>query len=547
MATSSAPIPPRDMDPAGWGDPSRRTGLSQHARRWLHKEIGLADRRSPALAPAQLSVRPSRLTEESRKALTEIAGDSQVSTESGTLFRHAGGKSYLDLSHRRRGDAELPDAVVTPADHAAVLSILAACAEHDLAVVPFGGGTSVVGGLTPLDGGHAAVISLDLRRLADFGRVDPESLTVTVGAGLRGPELEKLLTPHGFTLGHYPQSWEYASLGGYAATRSAGQASTGYGGFADMVVSAKLATPAGTLVVGRAPASATGPDLRGLVLGSEGTFGVFTELTLRVRHAPEVTHDEGWSFRTFESGLTALRRLAQAGLAPDITRLSDPDETRANLALAGGGKTKLLRGVLSARGHGSGCLLILGWEGARTTVRDRRAGGTAILRDADGIRLGSAVGEAWRRNRFHAPYLRDDLLDAGAMVETLETATSWSDVPGLYDAVRTALLTELRHGEEKPLLMGHVSHIYPTGASLYFTAVANQDRGDPDGQWKRAKERATEVIAAAHGVITHHHAVGTDHAPWLAAEIGELGVEVLRAVKQRLDPAGILNPGKLLP
>ncbi|MDQ1647475.1 MAG: alkyldihydroxyacetonephosphate synthase [Cryptosporangiaceae bacterium] len=539
------PLPPRDMDPLGWGEPSRRTPLPPHAKRWLHREIGLPDRRPvPADPPPAPNPPPSRIPAEARAALAEHA---EVSEDPATLLRHAGGKSYLDLTRRRRGESDLPDAVVTPPDHVAVLAILGVCAEHDIAVVPFGGGTSVVGGVAPLRGPHAAVIALDLRRIADLTHVDPESLTITAGAGMRGPELERALAPYGLTLGHYPQSWEYATLGGYAATRSAGQASTGYGRFDDMVVSVQLATPKGTLVAGRAPASSTGPDLRGLILGSEGVFGVITELTLRVRPIPEATYDEGWSFRTFEAGLTALRRLTQAGLAPDITRLSDPDETRATLALSGNGKTRILRGLLSARGRSGGCLLILGWEGERTMVRDRRAAATAILRAADGARLGSTVGEAWRRGRFETAYLRDELLDAGAMVETLETATAWADVPGLYDAVRTALLTELRTGDARPLLMGHVSHIYPTGASLYVTAGASRDTGDPLGQWIRAKSRATEVIAAARAVISHHHAVGTDHLPWITEEIGPLGVRILRAIKNELDPDGILNPGKLIP
>jgi alkyldihydroxyacetonephosphate synthase len=391
------------------------------------------------------------------------------------------------------------------------------------------------------------VISLDLRRLADPIHVDAESLTVTVGPGMRGPELEKKLSAHGLTLGHFPQSWEHATLGGYAATRSSGQASSGYGRFDDLVVGLQLATPAGSLVLGRGPGSAAGPDLRSLVLGSEGVFGVITQLTLRVRRLPEIVHDEGWSFRTFAEGLTALRRLTQAGLAPEIARLSDADETRANLALAGGNKTRVLKGVLAARGHRGGCLLIAGWEGPRLVVRDRRSAASALMRAAGGIRMGTTVGETWRRHRFQGPYLRDDLLDHGVMVETLETATSWSDVLGLYDTIRSALRSELTRDKVRPLLMAHVSHLYPTGASLYFTAMASRDDEDPDGQWQRAKDRVSDVIAQAGATITHHHAVGTDHRPWLDEEIGALGIDVLRAVKSVLDPAGVLNPGKLIP
>jgi alkyldihydroxyacetonephosphate synthase len=380
-----------------------------------------------------------------------------------------------------------------------------------------------------------------------LSQVDTESLTVWAEPGLRGPELEQLLAPYNLTLGHHPQSWEHATLGGYAATRSAGQASTGYGRFDDLVLTVRLATPAGTLEVGRGPASAAGPDLRGLLLGSEGTLGVITGLRLRVRRKPGVVVDEGWSFRTFADGVKVLRRLAQAGLAPDVARLSDPEETRANLALAPGTKTKLLRGLLSVRGHGGGCLLVTGWEGTESSVSDRRRAATAVLRAGGGVRLGAAVGEAWRRGRYAGPYLRDDLLDAGALVETLETATSWSDLTGLHEAVRGALRHALSTGGTKPLVLAHVSHVYPTGASLYFTVLAARDDARVEEQWLTAKRMATDVIVASGATLTHHHAVGTDHRDWMNDEIGPLGVAVVRAVKGVLDPEGILNPGKLLP
>jgi alkyldihydroxyacetonephosphate synthase len=547
MTITSGAIPPRDMDPAAWGDPGRRASLPPHARRWLAKEIGLPDRRTPATPMTGLSLPESRIDESVRSALVEVVGEAHFRDDRDTLLRHAGGKSYLDLARRRRGLADVPDAVLLPADHAGVLAVLRICAERGVAVVPFGGGTSVVGGLSPLTGEHPAVISLDLRRLADPVHVDAESLTVTVGPGIRGPELERKLAAHGLTLGHFPQSWEHASLGGYAATRSSGQASSGYGRFDELVVALQLATPRGSMTIGRGPASAAGPDLKALILGSEGVFGVITELTLRVRRLPETVHDEGWSFRTFAEGMTALRRLAQAGLAPDIARLSDADETRANLALAGGNKTRLLKGMLAARGHRGSCLLIAGWEGPHLVVRDRRSAATALLRAAGGIRLGATVGEAWRRHRYDGPYLRDELLDHGALVETLETATSWTDLLGLYDTIRSALRSELSRDGARPLVMTHVSHLYPTGASLYFTALASRDDEDPDGQWQRAKERVSDVITSAGATITHHHAVGTDHRPWLEDEIGGLGIEVLRAVKSVLDPSGVLNPGKLIP
>ena len=544
MTVDENTLPVRDMVTGGWGDPARRTGLPPQARTWLAKRIGLTDA-GDAAVPGELP--PPAVPDLAWTALAEAVGADNLDDTPEARLRHAGGKSYLDLLRHRRGEVAAPDVVVTPGSHAQVLAVLEACSRYRLAVVPFGGGTSVVGGVTAETGRHRAVVSLDLRRMDALSQVDTESLTVWAEPGLRGPEAEQLLAEHGLTLGHHPQSWEHATLGGYAATRSAGQASTGYGRFDDLVLALRVATPAGTIQVGRGPASAAGPDLRALLLGSEGTLGVITGMRLRVRRKPRAVVDEGWSFKTFAEGVKALRRLTQAGLAPDVARLSDAEETRANLALAPGAKTKVLRGMLTLRGHGGGCLLIAGWEGSEGTVADRRRAAAAVLRAGGGLRLGTAVGDAWRRGRYSGPYLRDDLLAAGALVETLETATSWSDLTGLHDAVRGALRYSLSRGETQPLVLAHVSHVYPSGASLYFTVLADRDDDRAVEQWLLAKRSATDVIVQSGATVTHHHAVGTDHRDWMVDEIGLLGVEVMRAVKGVLDPEGILNPGKLIP
>jgi alkyldihydroxyacetonephosphate synthase len=547
MTVDESSPPVRDMVTEGWGDPARRTGLPAQARSWLGKRIGLTDRNDPGTSISSVALPPPAVTDLAWTALAEAVGADQLDDSPEARLRHAGGKSYLDLVRHRRGVVSVPDVVVTPGSHPEVLAVLAACSRYHLAVVPFGGGTSVVGGVAPDAGRNRAVVSLDLRRMDSLSDVDTESLTVWAEPGLRGPEAEQLLAQHGLTLGHHPQSWEHATLGGYAATRSAGQASTGYGRFDDLVLAVRVATPAGTLQVGRGPASAAGPDLRGLLLGSEGALGVITGLRLRVRRKPTLVVDEGWSFKTFADGVTALRRLTQAGLAPDIARLSDAEETRANLALAPGSKAKLLRGMLTVRGHGGGCLLVTGWEGTEATVADRRRAATAVLRANGALRLGTAVGAAWRRGRYSGPYLRDDLLDAGALVETLETATSWTDLTGLHDAVRGALRHSLSNGDTPPLVLTHVSHVYPAGASLYFTVLAARDDTRAEEQWLAAKRIATDVIVQSGATVTHHHAVGTDHRDWMVDEIGPLGIAVLRAVKGVLDPQGVLNPGKLLP
>ncbi|MFL5842075.1 MAG: FAD-binding oxidoreductase, partial [Thermoleophilaceae bacterium] len=341
-----------------------------------------------------------------------------------------------------------------------------------------------------------------------------------------------------------------ATIGGFAATRSAGQASTGYGRMDKLVLGLRLAAPAGDVVVSPHPGTAAGPALRELVVGSEGTLGVITEVTVAVRPLPEVQQYEGWSFKSFQAGIDAFRELEQAHAAGDVSRLSDEPETHLSLASAGqngGLAQKLTERWLELRGHANGCIAILGFEGEADEAMDRANRARTLLRSAGGLRLGKRPGAAWERQRYRAPYLRDELLDRGVMVETLETATTWSNLENLYGAVRNALTTSLTERGTPPLILCHVSHLYPSGASLYFTFIAAQERGREIEQWWAAKSAASDAIVAAGGTITHHHAVGTDHARWMRAEVGELGIELLRAAKERLDPRGVMNPGKLIP
>lgn len=551
---TAAPATPAISSWHGWGDPAQRTGLGPpggSARRFLHREVGLP-RDIVLRLPVpleQLRLAPPALPPGLRERLVAVA---EVRDDPLSRVEHVGGKSYLDLVRRRAGDAELaPDAIVLPADAAGVAAVLACCAEAGVAVVPFGGGTSVVGGVEPLRGRFPAVVALDLTRLDQLLELDEQSQTATLQPGLRGPQAEALLNARGWTLGHLPQSFELATVGGWIATRSAGQASTGYGRSDDLVVALRVATPAGELVLGRAPRSAAGPDLRQLLIGSEGAFGVITEVTLAIRPLPAEQRYEGWFFRSFAGGCAAFRALAQEGVTAEVCRLSDEDETRSQLALSGHD-----RGAVAAylRLRRLRCLAVLGWEGSERAVRRRRAASVEVLRAAGGVPVGQGVGRSWRKGRFAAPYLRDDMLDAGLLVETLETAASWRDLPAVHAAVRTALTRSLQDGEGTPLVLTHVSHLYRTGASLYVTVIDRQRVGAPGtgaqgaiDQWQAAKRAATDSLLEAGGTLTHHHAVGTDHAPWLSREVGELGVDVLRAVKATLDPAGILNPGKLLP
>jgi alkyldihydroxyacetonephosphate synthase len=304
-----------------------------------------------------------------------------------------------------------------------------------------------------------------------------------------------------------------------------------------MIRAIRAVTPAGVLDLGRAPESAAGPDLRHLLIGSEGVLGVITQVRLRVHPAPECTRYEAWSFPDFGTGAEALRAVAQTGTGPTVIRLSDEAETGVNLATADSVGESSITG---------GCLAITVFEGTTEHAESRHAETRAVLDKHGGTSLGEGPARAWEHGRFSAPYLRDSLLAAGALCETLETATTWSNVPVLKAAVTRALTSALAESGTPALVLCHISHVYPTGASLYFTVVAGQ-RGNPIDQWRAAKKAATEAMVRTGATITHHHAVGADHRPWMRDEIGDLGVAVLKAVKATLDPSGILNPGKLIP
>ncbi|PRY46485.1 FAD-binding oxidoreductase [Umezawaea tangerina] len=529
-----------DQDLRGGWSPSRAE-LPPHALRWLGERIGLRPGRTPAVPDTALEVGASALTDAARDALAEVVGQGCVRVDRASRLGHAGGLSYVDLvRYRAGGELVVPDGVVLPATPEQVVAVLEVCVEHDLAVVPFGGGTSVVGGVSALRGDKAAVVALDLGGLDRLVSVDPVSRVAVLQAGVTAPEAERLLAPHGLTVGHVPQSFERATIGGFAATRSAGQASSGYGRFEDLVEGVRLATPRGEWRLGAAPASAAGPDLRELVVGSEGAFGVITEVSLRVRPKPVLERYEGFFVDGWEAGSAIVRALAQQRVLADVTRLSDEDETDVSLALSGGAKSTALRAYLKARGVRRPCMLVLGWHaGSKRELKARRAATLALVRGA--VRLGTPLGETWRHGRFNGPRQRDVLLDVGVCVETLETATHWSRLTGLRDAVREAV----RDALGRTVVMCHISHAYETGASLYFTVLAARDADDPVGQWQVAKAAASEAITGV-GTISHHHAVGVDHAPYLEAEIGALGVDVLAAVKRALDPTGVLNPGKLI-
>lgn len=509
----------------------------------------------PVPSPDEIELPPSRLEPEVQEELSRIVGEGNWSSSHQERLTHALGKSYPDLIRIRLKQVDkAPDAVVFPGKEEEILQILDLAVRYRLAIVPFGGGTTVVGGVAPLSPeGFSGVLCLDLRRMNRLLHLDEISRTATFEAGIMGPDLEKALNEKGFTLGHFPQSFEFSSLGGWIATRSAGQKSTGYGKIEDMVISLRVLTPVGIIETLPVPASASGPSLKEFLVGSEGIYGIITRATLRIHPLPRKIKHIGIIFPSFPDGIEAVREILQKGLRPATVRLSDPPETEASFVLREVGRglkesiTRLVIAFLKRRGYlPGGSLLILGVEGEGKEVERVIKECVGIARRHRGLNLGRSVGESWYRERFILPYLRDDLITWGIMVDTLETATTWSNIIALYGRIREAIIKAIEETGSPAYVMCHISHCYPEGASLYYTFLGRQQWGREIEQWWHVKRAATEAIVAGGGTLSHHHSVGLDHKPWLEKEHSKIGVEVLKAVKSVLDPHGIMNPGKLL-
>jgi alkyldihydroxyacetonephosphate synthase len=455
---------------------------------------------------------------------------------------HAYGKSYRDVVRAFRGQFENPpDVVARPSDEAELERVLAWCEETGAAAIPFGGGTSVVGGVEPPAGRPA--VSVDLKAMDRVLEVDAASRAALIQAGATGPQLEEQLREHGLTLRHFPQSFEYSTLGGWIATRAGGHYATLHTHIDDFVESLRALTPRGWWESRRLPGSGAGPSPDRMLIGSEGILGVITQAWMRVQDAPRFRESAAVLFDSFESGAEAVRALSQSGLHPSNCRLLDPGEA-ALTGAAPDGQALLVLGFESAD-HELGpwmarALELCGDHGGSPREREEKPAGGRGGESAAG--RGESEG-AWRDAFLQAPYLRDTLVAAGVLAETFETAITWDRFADLVDTVRDGVRAALP-GEA--VVTCRLTHVYPDGAAPYFTVLAPARRGHELEQWAELKDAASEAIVAAGGTITHHHAIGRDHRPWYDRQRPEPFAEALRAAKSAVDPAGVLNPGVLI-
>jgi alkyldihydroxyacetonephosphate synthase len=474
-----------------------------------------------------------------------------TSTDAWDRLAHARGQGLVDIVRIRGGMVTaLPDVVCHPSSSDEVDAVLQHCSREGVHVIPWGGGTSVTGGVNVVEG-DGPIVTMDLANLTGLLALDRESGLATFAGGTIGPDVERALGAEGLTLGHYPQSWEFSTVGGWVATRSAGQQSLGYGRIETMVAGLESIAPAGRLDIAALPASAAGPDLRQWVLGSEGRFGVISKAILRVRPRPAITSVEGALLPSFEAGLHAVRALMIEGVPLDLLRLSDAPETRATFAAAGSGRSptrRLLQAYLRLRGLGDdGCLLLYGASGSQRATDVALHSARAILRGAKAALLGARPGRHWLRDRFRRPYLREALLDRGFATDTVETAVPWSAVATTRAIVGEAISGALAAFDERAVVLCHVSHTYLDGASLYFTFIFRAASAiETVARWAAIKRAATAAMVVQRATVSHHHGIGQWHAPWYEGEVGAEGRKVVEVVALHLDPRSILNPHVLL-
>jgi alkyldihydroxyacetonephosphate synthase len=524
----------------GWGQDTTDYPLPESAVEYLTQRVG-AGSTAPDATQEQIlhSLPASRLTAEPSLHL-----------EPAERLRHACGHSLPDWVAIRSGLLRaFPDAVVYAASDEDVRSAFALCRRLGAVLIPYGGGTSVVGHINPLPGGPPTV-TLDLSRLRQLRALDEDNHVAAFDAGVCGPDLEAQLAGRGYTLGHFPQSFEFSTLGGWVATRSCGQQSYYYGRIEDLFCGGHVEAPTGAFDLPDLPASAAGPDVRQLLLGSEGRMGVITRAHVRVRPIPETESFYGVFFHDWASGAAAVREMAQAALPVSMLRLSDAQETETTLALAG--KPDLTRwadrGLRFAGYRAERSLLILGITGeagrARQTLRHARH----ICRKHGGLIPIGMIGHTWQKSRFLTPYLRNTLWERGYTLDTVETALPWSAALGAARAIQQTLREAFTAHNLRLLVFTHLSHIYADGASVYTTFLfpRSQDPEETVATWRHAKTAVSQTILRLGGTISHQHGVGLDHAPFLEAEKGPAGIAALRAALRAFDPDGMLNPGKLI-
>jgi alkyldihydroxyacetonephosphate synthase len=550
---------PRHMKWWGWGNEDAEFHSQAHPAFWPYAraELGIErddfrrrEWRLEAVELPELSIDQRFLAK-----LRSFLKPTQISDERQERVIHAYGKGFRDLFRLRRGLAMgAPDLVLYPESERDVCLTLRAAVERDVMVIPFGGGSNISGCLERMEA-QRMLVSLDMRRLRRVLAVDRLSCTARIETGIFGPDLEQQLGAYGVTLGHFPDSFLHSTLGGWIATRSAGMQSDRYGKIEDMVVAVRMVTSEGVLATRTVPKSSNGIDVNHLCIGSEGTLGVITEATMRVHPQPESRLVRGYLFPEFEGGIQSMHECVRQECTPAMVRLNDPDKTALSLAFRPPASplsnvmSGLFKGYLRLRGLAlpRACLMLTAFEGSRAEVARQLRQAQAIYRRFGAISMGESAGKSFEATKYDFPHIRDFLLDRDVTTDVSETSTVWSNILPLYRQTLALLRATILESGVRPWAGCHISHTYHCGASVYFTFGFRQQLGREMEQYLRVKRAAQQSFIDCGATLSHHHAVGTEHLPWLAEDISQLGVQAVAAIKRGLDPGDIMNPGRLQP
>lgn len=545
----------------GWGNPDITFNITDKPELWpfIVEVTGIAPNQplSRSVDLETIELPTQILHPEALAAIQAILPSKQIALDPFQRLIHSYGKSCRDLLRIRKGIiSDAPDCVCYPLNEKEVNNLIEIAVKYNIIVIPFGGGSNIVGGVEARRRNNRMVISLDLSRMNKVLAVDKKSLTVRVQAGALGPLLEEQLNAHGVTLGHFPDSFEFSSIGGWVATRSAGMQSDKYGKIEDMVVSLRMVTPQGIMVTSVVPKSSNGLDVNHFCIGSEGILGVITELTMQVHPVPEYKAYYGYLFPDFEKGYEAVHECTRQGCTPLITRLNDADKTALSFAFKI--KDNLLNSLLSKSvkaylkyikkfDFSKACLLLAAFEGSKHDFHQQKKKVNAIYQRFGGVNLGTKPGQAFEKGKYDFPYIRDFVMDYNIAADVSETSTVWSNVLPLYSKVRAAIIKAIESTGSKAWCGCHISHTYHTGASLYFTFAYQQKPGVELPQYLHIKKAAEDAFLNNGGCVSHHHAIGFEHLPWVSADVSSVGVIGIKAIKNAYDPKNIMNPGKLIP
>ena len=550
----------RHMKWWGWGHEDVTFDDSTKPELWpyLKRELGVGEIRwDKPVAFEEVTLPEQKNNEAFLAAIQAGLGDGQIVDDKKSRLVHAAGKSFRDLWLMRHGQVQFaPDCVVYPDTEEDVALVVRAAHEHGVVLVPFGGGSNIAGCLVPSDRGGRMVVSLDMCRMHRVLEVDRYSLTARIQPGVYGQHLEDQLAEHGVTLGHFPDSFLHSTLGGWVATRSAGMQSDIYGKIEDMVISLRMVTPSGTIITRTVPKSSNGIDIKHLCIGSEGILGVITEVVVQVHHKPEKEDWYGWLFPDFKSGLDAIHECHRADCMPTVTRLNDPKKTALSFAFKHpktGIKDKIAKafkwyiGNVKKIDFNQCCLMVVKYEGTPQAFNRIKNRVTAIYKKHRGVCLGAEPGRSFAKVKFDFPHLRDYVMDRSIMADVSETATTWDNLRTLHESGLADVEQAIKDTGVDAWVGCHLSHSYRTGASLYFTFGCLQREGREIEQYLYVKKAAEDAFMKNGGTLSHHHAVGTEHLPWVEEDLSPTGLKAVKALKAGLDPNDIMNPGKIIP